>query len=227
MDKVSKNIRVAILDNHQSIIDGYQYRLGKDPKIEVVATTTFGVELIPMIVNHPIDVLILDLQVDTASDDSSPYPVPFTIAELHTKYPELAILVISSFRQPPFIKIVMKAGASGYIFKDDQSSILELCNIVHAIAAGGIHLSQEAYHQTYKKIPSNSFLTPRQLQALSLCAAYPGATSIELACLFGVKNSTFRNLLSTAYARLGVKNRISAINIAHQLGLISIPDDPS
>jgi len=172
------------------------------------------------------DVLILDVNVNVAADNSNPYPILQTIPELLDKYPELSILVISMHNQPSLIKAVMDAGASGYIVKDDRATIQELGNVVLTVARGDIHLSQQAYQQLFKKYPQDSVLTPRQSQVLSLCAAYPGATSVELAKKFGIKSSTLRNLLSGVYLRLGVSNRAAALAKARQLGLIS-PDQPT
>jgi len=68
----------------------------------------------------------------------------------------------------------------------------------------------------------DSPLTARQLQALSLCAAYPDATTGELADMLGVAHSTLRNLLSEAYLRLDVRNRTAAIEQARKMGLIAV-----
>ena len=58
---MSSRIGVAILDDHQSIIDGYCYRLEKDNNIEVVATGMFGEDLDEILSIPDLDVLILDL----------------------------------------------------------------------------------------------------------------------------------------------------------------------
>ena len=226
VDKMADKIRVAILEDHQSVVDGYLYRLGQTPDVEVVATAAVGEELEPMLADHPADVLILDVGVRTARHNPNPYPILQTIPEILDDYPELAILVISMYNQPTLIKSVMDAGASGYILKDDRATIQELGDIVRMVARGDIHLSQQAYQQLFKRYPQDSVLTPRQAQALSLCAAYPGETSVELAKKMGVKSSTLRNLLSGAYKRLEVDNRTAALAKARQLGLIT-PDGPT
>jgi len=223
---MSDKIRVAILEDHQSVIDGYLYRLEDTPEIEVVATASFGKDLKPMLVDHPADVLILDVQVDTAPDNPNPYPILETIPELLEEYPGLSILVISMYNQPTLIKAVLDAGSSGYILKDDRDTIQDLGNVVLTVARGDIHLSQQAYQQLFKRYPQDSVLTPRQAQALSLCAAYPGATSTELAKKLGIKSSTLRNLISGIYKRLDVDNRTEAIAKARKLGLIT-PDEPT
>lgn len=219
-------IHVAILEDHQSIIDGYLFRLGQIPEIEVIAIASFWEDLKPMLVDHPPDVLILDVGVSTAPDNLNPFPIMEAIPELLEEHPKLSILVISMYNQPSLIKAVMDAGASGYIIKDDRSTIQDLGNVVKTVAKGDIHLSQQAYQQLFAKYPQDSNLSPRQSQVLSMCAAYPEATSDELAKKLGIKSSTLRNLLSGTYLRLGVSNRTAAILKARNLGLITPFDQP-
>ena len=128
--------------------------------------------------------------------------------------------------QRTLIKSIMDAGASGYILKDDQATIKELGNVVITIAKGGIHLSQGAYQKLFRKPSENLVPTSRQLEVLSMCAAYPDATTAELANHLEIKSSTIRNLLSDAYLRLKVRNRGAAVTKARQLGLIT-PHPPS
>jgi DNA-binding CsgD family transcriptional regulator len=69
-------------------------------------------------------------------------------------------------------------------------------------------------------------LSIRQLQALSLCAAYPDALTTDLSKEMAIANSTFRNLLSGAYIKLNVHTRAAAIAKAQSLGIIT-PVSPS
>jgi two-component system nitrate/nitrite response regulator NarL len=217
---MSDKIRITIIEDHQSIIDGYIYRLSANPQIEVVATVMFGEELESILAEHPTDVLIADINVPTAQDNRNPYPILHLIPKLLQNLPDLNILVISMYNKPTIIQAVMEAGASGYILKDDQTTIQDLANVVKLVANGGIHLSQPAFEKLFKRVHQESTLTSRQLEALSLCAAYPDASSAELANRLGVANSTFRNLLSGAYLHLNVHTRAAAIIEATQLGLI-------
>jgi two-component system nitrate/nitrite response regulator NarL len=220
-------IRVAILDDHQSIIDGYMYRLSSVPGFEVVATISYGEELEPTLAAHHADVLLLDINVPTSADNPNPYPILHNIPSLLEKYPNLHILVISMYAERGLIRAVMEAGASGYVLKDDRAMLQDLGNVVQSIASGGIYFSQKAHQLmlSQKTTKSGEHLSPRQLEALSLCAAYPDWTSADLAEKMSVSNSTVRNLLSGAYLRLGVHSRPAAIARAHQQGLIT-PDPP-
>ena len=225
---MTKTIRVTILDDHQSIVDGYLYRLKNSPETEVAATIAFGDEVEPTLAQFPTDVLLLDVSVPTSPANPNPYPILHMIPKLLQLYPDLDILVISMHAEHRLIRAVMDAGASGYILKDDQKTIQDLGNVVRSVASGGIYFSQKA-HQLYNKYQSresDELLTNRQLEALSLCAAYPDSTTADLARKMIVGNSTVRNLLSGAYIRLDVHNRAAAIAKARQMGLIS-PDSPT
>ena len=224
--KSSCKIRVAILDDHQSILDGYLYRLSQAPDIEVVGTAAFAEDLEPLLADCQPDVLLLDVFVPISIDNPNPYPILQAIPNWLQIYPHLSILIISMYNVRALVKAVMEAGASGFILKNDQAAIRELGNIVRSIANGGIHFSKQPHQHLLKLISEESLLTVRQLQALSLCVAYPDATTDELAGRMGVANSTVRNLLSGAYLRLNVHNRTAAIAKARQLGLIT-PQGPA
>lgn len=218
---MTKKINVTILDDHQSIIDGYRYRLSENPNIEVVATALFAEDLTPTLDQNSTDVLILDINVPTSQTNLNPYPMLHLIPKLLDRHGEMSILVISMHCTPTMVKAVMDAGANGYILKDDKSTIQDLANVVSSVAGGGIFLSQLAYQQLYKRVPKEASLTKRQLEVLSLCAAYPDATTARLASRLNVENSTVRNLLSGAYLRLDVHSRAAAIVKAQKLGLIT------
>jgi two-component system, NarL family, nitrate/nitrite response regulator NarL len=65
-------IRVAILDDHQAIIDGYLFRLANAADIQVAATLSYGEDLEPALEKEPVDVLILDVQVPTSATTPTP-----------------------------------------------------------------------------------------------------------------------------------------------------------
>jgi DNA-binding NarL/FixJ family response regulator len=220
---MTEPIRVAILDDHQAIIDGYCYRLLRDPGIEVVATMHYGEELELALAQHPVNVLLLDVQVPTSAENPNPYPIIYWIQKLLHTYPRLNVLMISMHAQATLISTFMDAGASGYVLKDDQSAIQSLASIVRTVASGGIHLSQAAYQLLRKRRTGelNQPLSARQLEALSLCAAYPDANTTDLARRMNIEGSTIRNLLSGAYLKLDVRTRAAAITKARQMNLLT------
>jgi DNA-binding NarL/FixJ family response regulator len=218
-------IRVSILDDHISIIDGYLYRinLGDKSKMEVVATMAYGEDLEPTLAQHPTDVLLLDISVPTSPDNPNPFPILYAIPKLLETYSNLHIVVITIHNDSGLIRAVMESGSSGYVLKDDQIMIRDLANVIQSVNKGDIVLSKAAQQLLLKHnpVPPDGQLTDRQLEALSLSAAYPDWTTADLSQKMSVANSTIRNLLSGAYLRLGVHTRMGAISKARQLGIIA------
>lgn len=219
---MAKPIRVTILDDHQSTVDGYLYRLGHIPEIEIAATLRFGSELGTSLKQHPTDVLLLDFSVPISPTNSSFYPILTEIPKFLQLYPNLDVLMISMFAERSIIRAVMEAGASGYILKDDSAAIQDLANIVLSVADGGIYLSEQAGQLYQKRFDvKESQLTRRQLEVLMLCAAFPSSKTAELARKMSVSNSTVRNLLSGAYLKLDAHTRAGALEKARKLGLLT------
>lgn len=209
------------MDDHQSIVDGYRYRLSQVPEIELVTTLGYGDDLEPALKEQPVDILILDVNVPVSPRNPNPYPILHTIPKLLQLYPDLAILVISMFGDRSLIRAVVEAGISGYILKSDSQLIQELGKTILSVANGDIVFSEKAW-KTFLSKKDEPF-TPRQLELLSLCAAYPNSKTAELARKMTVANSTLRNLLSAVYIKLGVQTRAAAIAKARELGIIT-PD---
>lgn len=151
-------IQVAVLEHHQSVLNGYRFRLKKAADIEIVAALHYGEEVEPLVTENPVDMLILAVRVPTAPDNKTPYPILHLIPKLHQTFPDLAILVISMHKQAALTEAVLAAGASGYICKDDQAAIKNLDEIIRAIAEGGRYLSDEA---KCKSKGGETILTPR------------------------------------------------------------------
>ena len=220
---MKNKIQVTIMDDHQSIVDGYLYRLSSVPEIEVTDVLSYADELEPALKKQPADVVLLDVLVPTSPTNPNPYPILHTIPTLLELYPDLAVLVISMHNDPGLIRAVVEAGASGYILKDDRERVQNLGKWVIAVAGGELCFSEKALKAFRKK--NNESLTGRQLEALSLCASYPNSKTAELARKMKIANSTVRNLLSNAYVKLGVQTRAAAVAKARHMGIIT-PESP-
>lgn len=215
-------IKVAILDDHIIISDGYKYRLEKDDAISVVASAEYAEDLMPMIESNEIDVLILDVGVPISRTNANRYSIITAVEEIKEKYPKILILVISMYNQGALIKNLMRSGASGYIVKDDSENIHNLNNIVTAISTGGVFFSQNTFdlinpENIRKEVPE---LSAKMMSVISLAASHPEYRMEDIAEILNMAPSTVRNTFSRAYARLEVNNRTAAIAKARQLGIL-------
>ena len=223
MEFVEKEIRVAILDDHQSVVDGYAYRLSANKNIQLVGSANYGDQLEDLVANGNVDVLLLDVSVPNSEQDENPFPLLNVLPRLRRDYPRMAVLVISMHGERPLVRAVLDAGANGYILKNDREATLQLAEAVTLVSTGGIYLSKQLRNLFTEPDPMDSVqnLSKRQVEALSIAAAFPEISTENLANKMNIAPSTVRNLLSKAYKRLHVRNRSAAITRARQLGLIT------
>ena len=222
---MENTVRVAILDDHQSILDGFQYRLMHTKDIKVVASASYGEDLLPMVRNNQVDVLLLDLSVPTSIENSNQFPMIFALKTFQDDFPGLKIIIISNFKEKALVKSAIERGVRGYIFKDDHASIQQLARIVMIVSAGGNYFSPGVYLELSNE-SSKINLTPRQREVLEVASAFPGDSTDELARRMNISGSTLRNILSTSYTRLGVHNRNAAINKVRQMGFVPVIKQP-
>lgn len=213
-------INVAILEDHQSTIDGYQLRLSEHPGTRVVASCLFSEELQSILENNSVDVLILDINVPISKTNRNIHPIHKLITELKQEFPELILLVISMHAHRTMIKTILEAGTSGYILKDDYDSIRNLGKIVETLADGGTYISDRVRDIFFNGHLDEINLTQRELEVLSMCAAYPDDSTAELAERMEIANSTVRNFLHKIYIKLQVHGRAAAILKAQEIGLL-------
>jgi DNA-binding NarL/FixJ family response regulator len=218
-------IRVAVLDDHQVVIDGCRYRLATVADIAVVATANCWSEMELLLADHECEVLFMDVNVPTSPDNPLPFPILHVLGQLAVHYPKLVTVIFSMSAEPAFVRAAMAAGARGYVLKEDAAAMRQLDAVVRDVAGGRPYLSPKAEAHRRHSREETIRLTHRQLQALSLLASEPNLTLLFLAERSNVAASTMRNLLSDAYRRLGVANRGAAILRARQLGLVTPVDE--
>jgi DNA-binding NarL/FixJ family response regulator len=220
------SIKVAILEDHQATIDGYYHRLSDYPNIKIVTTCLFSDCLKTELPKTPADVLILDINVPISKENRNIQPIHQLLTNLKEQFPKLVILVISMHSQRAMIKNVLEAGTSGYILKDDYDSIRNLGKIIETLADGGTFMSNRVRDIFFNGRAEDLTLTPRELEVLSVCAAYPDESTANLAERLNIANPTVRNFLHKIYIKLQVHGRAAAILKAQEMGLISSMDPP-
>jgi len=75
--------------------------------------------------------------------------------------------------QRAMIRSILEAGTKGYILKDDYASVRNLGSIIETLAKGGTYMSNRVSEIIFSRHLEDSTLTPRELEVLSICAAYP------------------------------------------------------
>ena len=219
-----QHITVVVVDDHNLIQEAVANILGKHENIELVAKGSVGDHVIPLVAQHLPDVLILDINMPQSEESGSRaerFAILPMIAHLAKKYPQTAVIILTQHMFPTVIHKAVEYGVNGYILKSDNVS-LNLATAVNTVSRGGVYYSPtilEELRRNQNGLPAIS-LTKRQLEVLAITQRYPNASYYENARRLGIKESTFKTHLHTAFTLLDARNATAAILQCQKLGLL-------
>lgn len=196
-------IRVLLADDEHLIRQAIATLLGLEADIAVVAQVGRGDQVAAAVAEHRPDVVVLDVEM--------PGMDGLTVAE---NLPGQAMLILTSFGRPGYLRRALAAGVRGFIPKD--ASAAELAAAIRKVHTGGRYLDPEMAASAM--MAGESPLTDRERDALALAAR--GASVAEIAGALHLSEGTVRNYLSNAISKLGAGNRIAAIRTAQDMGWI-------
>lgn len=127
-------IKIGIVDDHKLFLKSFSFLLSQVEGIEVVFKSTNGIELFESLKTKKVDILFLDIQM--------PVMDGFQIAHrLNEKYPELNVLILSSFNDSYSIERILKYNISGYLTKNIELAQLE--KAIHSVFNGGVYYDKQ------------------------------------------------------------------------------------
>lgn len=156
-------IRIAIVDDHQIVIDGLRLLLGSHSQFQIVAEATSGKEILDMLPGKTVDVLI----VDVVMPEMDGYELSVQVRKL---YPEIKILALSMNSEGSIIdKMIGHAQINGYLLKTIGKS--ELIQAIKTIAAGKDYFAPDTLLElnSFRKIKEENQLmnlTARELEII-------------------------------------------------------------
>ena len=165
-------IRLAIAEDHQSLIDGIKLLLEYEDDIDIVGTANDGEALLELVRLKQPNVVITDIRMPKMDGITA-------TKEIKKELPHTKILGFTMFDQKDAIQQMLEAGASGYLLKN--SPLEEVLKAVRSVYNGNTYFDAnieiEKENNTNKK--SKGILTKRQVEILGLIAQ--GKTSREIA----------------------------------------------
>lgn len=199
-------IRVVVVDDHPVVRDGVRGQLSSTRDIEVVGEAGSADEALVLLRRVPCDVLLTDLRLPDVEAGS-------LIRGVREAFPDLVVLVLSTYATPTDVRIAVEAGADGYLVKDAGRS--ELLDAIRRGRRGGRLLGRSVPDPgTGRAAPS-----PRELQVLELVAA--GLTNRQIATRLFLGEATVKTHLQHVCAKLGALDRASAVAEGYRLGLLA------
>lgn len=207
---MTKPIRIFIADDHPSLRAGLASILDTQPDFQVVAEAGTGREVLEKLVDHPADVLILDLRMPDGDGIQ-------TIKELVRRNVTVQVLVLTTYDNEEDIFSALEAGARGYLLKDTTKE--EIIAAVRQIHSGQRFLPQGIASRLADRMIRPG-LSPRELDVLRLVSR--GRANKEIASAMFVSEETVKTHMKSLFQKLGVHDRAEAVAVSLQRGLIRL-----
>lgn len=209
-------IRVLVVDDHTVVRRGLIFVLQTfDDLLPVGEAGSIDTAVRRCSLDKP-DVVLMDIKLAGDRDGIIATQI------IRERFPEVQVLVLSSFYDPDLIRQAIKAGAMGYLLKDVSTD--DLAQSIRLVHSGKMTLAPEAAQALMgaeqSVDPIGKDLTDRQLEVLVLLTR--GMTNQEIARQLKITPYTARHHVSEILAKLHATNRAEAAAIAIKKGLIKV-----
>lgn len=205
--------RVLIVDDHGMVRRGLVAYLRNEPDLELVGEARNGQDAVDMCDQVQPDVVLMDLVMPELGGVAA-------TRIIRKRWPETQVIALTSFREKDLVQEALQAGAISYLMKNVSGD--DLVAAIRAARAGRATLSPEAVQALIQPADVTSLpgkeLTRREREVLSLLVK--GLTNAGIAERLGISRSTVKAHVSNILSKLSVSNRMEAIALAIQHGLV-------
>lgn len=208
-------IRILIADDHDILRAGLKHILQDSGDIVVAGEAVDGNQALALVRSGNWDAAVLDLTMPGKSGIE-------LIKQIKGEFPRLPVLVLSMHKEDIYAVRALKAGASGYLCKDNAETLL--VPAIRKVAGGGLFINQAVAEKLALDMLSggggglpHSRLTDREYQVLLLLARGQGVSDIGRLLSLSVKTvSTHKTRIQE---KMGLANTAELIHYAirHQL----------
>ena len=211
------SIRVLVADDQSMVRAGFRMLLTGEPDIDVVAEASNGLEAVALARRLDPAVILMDIRMPEIDGLEATRRI---LAENRTA----RILILTTFGLDEYVYEALRAGASGFVLKDDPAE--QLIAAVRTVAAGNALLSPAVTRQVISKftrMPRSAppkeadGLTEREREILRLIAT--GLSNAEIGQALYISETTVKTHVTHILQKLGLRDRVQAIVLAYQTGL--------
>ena len=211
------SIRVLVADDQSMVRAGFRMLLGSEPDIEVVAEASTGLEAVQKAARFAATVVLMDIRMPELDGLEA-------TRRILAADPAARILILTTFDLDEYIYEALRAGASGFVLKDDPPE--QLIAAIRTVAAGDALLSPGITKRVIKQFTRaprpeqpKGFdeLTAREREILRLIAS--GLSNAEIGAELYISDTTVKTHVTHILQKLGLRDRVQAVVLAYQAGL--------
>jgi DNA-binding NarL/FixJ family response regulator len=213
---MSVPIRLVLVDDHAILREGLRSVLERERDLLIVGEASSEAEGEAVVGKLTPDVVLMDLKLSAGSD----YDGLSLCAKLSSRYPDMGLLVLTTFLDEDLVVRAVHAGARGYVVKDVDTT--ELVRAIRAVSVGQSAFDSRSAAAVVRSMSGRGSpqqqLTDREVEVLRLLAA--GLSNNMIGEKLYISATTAKFHVSNIMRKLDVSRRAEAVYAASKRGLI-------
>ncbi len=216
------SIRVLICDDQALVRAGFRAILEAQSDVEVVGEAENGAEAVALAERRSPDVILMDIRMPVLDGVEA-------TRRLVSAGSPARILVLTTFDLDEYVHAAIRAGASGFLLKDVTPA--KLLEAIRVVAAGDALLAPSVTRRLLARFASTlpqqdhtsatlAALTARETEVLRLLAG--GLSNAEIAAELVLSEATVKTHISSLLRKLGLRDRVQAVILAYEAGLVKL-----
>jgi two-component system response regulator DevR len=200
--------RILLVDDHEVVRLGLKSLLERHPQFDVVGEASSAREAMEIVNNTHPDVVVMDIRLPGTSGIEA-------CEEITGRFPEIKVIMLTSYAEDEMLFSAIRAGASGYILK--QIGGEDLVRALEAVGRGEAMLDPTVTQRVFQEVrravkdeEASAFAHLSQQEKHVLLLVSEGKTNREIAKSLFLGEGTVRNYVSSILSKLGVNNRAEA-----------------
>ena len=224
-ERSDESISVLVADDQALVRAGFRAILEQQPGITVAGEAVDGRDAVHLARHRRPDVVLMDIRMPDMDGLEATRRI---VADAGDE--PVAVLMLTTFDVNEYVYEALRAGASGFLLKDVLPE--DLVAAVRVVAAGDGLIAPTITKRLIEQFartappgtppPQIAALTPREVEVLKLVAR--GLSNGEIAEEFVLSEATVKTHVKRILAKLGVRDRVQAVVMAYEAGLVTPGD---
>lgn len=217
-------IRVMLVDDQEMVRVGFRMILEAEPDLTVVGEAADGEAAVAVAPAARPDVVLMDVRMPVMDGIDA-------CRLLRDRHPQIRVMMLTTFDLHDHVHAALRAGASGFMLKDAPAE--QLVAAIRVVADGDALLAPSVTRALIDEIarrpashpasfPGLDALTEREVEVLRLMAT--GRSNAEIATELILGEATIKTHVGHILAKLAVRDRVQAVVIAYESGLVTPGD---
>jgi len=221
------SIRILIVDDQALIRSGLRMILEAEPGLSVIGEASDGSEALEIATRQRPDVVLMDIRMPTMDGIEATRRLNASVLDRKPR-----VLILTTFDLDEYVYSAIRAGASGFLLKDAPPD--DLIHAIRVVARGEALLAPTVTRRLIEEFASQpqgdsapegmDQLTEREVEVLRSLAA--GLSNAEISDALFVSEATVKTHISHILTKLGLRDRVQAVVVAYESGLVRPGDNP-